>query len=92
MRRNNFSMVYSPSEQIDLIIEEGQQWAEQNYVSDALQAAIDSLASGWNYVQSYMQFAKDLESDLRWYRTKLSKEDFDDYRFHFVDPILDVLR
>lgn len=92
MRRNNFSMVYSPSEQIDLIIEEGQQWAEQNNVSDALQAAIDSLASGWNYVQSYMQFEKDLESDLGWWRTRLSEQDFDDYRFHFIDPILDVLR
>lgn len=85
-------MVYSPSEQIDLIIEEGWQWAEQNNVSDALQAAIDSLASAWPYVQSYMQFEQDLESDLKWYRTQLSEQDFDDYRFHFVDPILDVLR
>lgn len=84
--------MYSTSNELDKIVERGVSWFERKGASPECEAAIDEVAQAVEYAQSYSELADQLVTIWQYYHDQLFEQERENFGYHLIDPLLDVLQ
>lgn len=83
--------MYSTSNELDRIVAKGVDWFDRMGASPECEKAIDEVLQAVHYAQSYSELADTLVTIWQYYHDQLWEQERENFGFHLIDPLLDVL-